>query len=183
MFNQFKNILVGVLAAILVIAIGTSAYNAYASANTTTSAAVNTSNQNGNGQGNGNGNGKGNGGSQNPNGGQAGQSQVGSGTPQANITNVTTIHGTVVSTDLTGVSITTDAGQAQYVQLGNSRYIQSIGFAPQAGEGVTVVMFPGDQGLYNAISVTVDSNGTVYTFRSESGQPMWAGGNGNGNRK
>ena len=174
MFNNFKNILIGVLATILVIAIGASVYNVFASPDTRASATtLNTSNQNGNGNGNGNG------GSQNPNGGQAGQ--VGIGTPQANITDVTTIHGTVVSFDLTGISITTDAGQAQYVQLGNSRYSQSIGFAPQAGEGVTVVMFPGDQGLYNAISVTIDSTGTVYTFRSESGQPMWAGAGGNGN--
>jgi hypothetical protein len=80
-----------------------------------------------------------------------------------------------------GISITTDDGQAQYVQLGNSRYNQSIGFAPAVGEGVTVVMFPGDQGLYSAISVTVDSTGVTYTFRSETGQPLWSGGNGKGN--
>jgi len=103
------------------------------------------------------------------------------GIPQANITGVTTVHGLVNSFDLVGISITTDDGQALYVQLGNSRYSQSIGFAPQVGEGVTVVMFPGDQGLYNAISVTVDSTGITYTFRSETGQPLWAGGNGKGN--
>jgi hypothetical protein len=64
---------------------------------------------------------------------------------------------------------------------GNSRYSQSIGFAPAVGEGVTVTGFPGDQGLYSAISVTMDSTGVTYTFRSETGQPLWSGGNGKGN--
>jgi len=133
----------------------------------------------GNGNQGGNGNGYGRNGQ--ANGGVTAPSQTGSGVPQANITDITTIHGVVNSFDLVGISITTDDGQALYVQLGNSRYSQSIGFAPQAGEGVTVVMFPGDQGLYNAISVTVDSTGVTYTFRSETGQPLWAGGNGKGN--
>jgi len=130
--------------------------------------------QGGNGQG---GNGQGG----NGQGGQSAQGQTGSGIPQANITGVTTVHGVVNSFDLMGISITTDDGQAQYVQLGNSRYNQSIGFAPAVGEGVTVVMFPGDQGLYSAISVTMDSTGVTYTFRSETGQPLWSGGNGKGN--
>ncbi len=130
--------------------------------------------QGGNGQG---GNGQGG----NGQGGQSAQGQTGSGVPQANITGVTTVHGVVNSFDLMGISITTDDGQAQYVQLGNSRYNQSIGFAPVAGEGVTVVMFPGNQGMNSAISVTVDSTGLTYTFRNELGQPLWSGGNGKGN--
>ena len=32
------------------------------------------------------------------------------------------------------------------MDLGNPNYNQSIGFAPQIGDGVTVVMFFGDQG-------------------------------------
>jgi hypothetical protein len=130
--------------------------------------------QGGNGQG---GNGQGG----NGQGGQSAQGQTGSGVPQANITGVTTVHGVVNSFDLMGISITTEDGQALYVQLGNSRYNQSIGFAPTIGEGVTVVMFPDDQGLYSAMSVTVDSTGLAYTFRSETGQPLWSGGNGKGN--
>lgn len=134
-------------------------------------------NQGGNGRG---ANGQGNGGA-NVQGGQTAQSQTGSGVPQANVTNVTTVHGVVNSFDLMGMSLTLDDGTSLYVQLGNSRYNQSIGFAPAAGEGVTVTGFPGDQGLYSAISVTVDSTGITYTFRSETGQPLWAGGNGKGN--
>ena len=80
-----------------------------------------------------------------------------------------------------GISITADDGQALYVDTGNMRYSQSLGFAPQIGEGVTVLMFMSDQGTNSAISVTMDATGMTYTFRSETGQPLWAGGNGKGN--
>jgi hypothetical protein len=117
------------------------------------------------------------------NGGQGNSSSTtgAAGVPQANITGFTTLHGTINSYDLTGMSITLDDGTSLFIQLGNSHYSQSIGFAPATGEGVTVTGFPGDQGLYSAISVTLDSTGAVYAFRSETGQPLWSGGNGHGN--
>lgn len=31
--------------------------------------------------------------------------------------------------------------------------------------------FPGDQGLFSAITVTIDSTGQVYTFRESTGRP------------
>lgn len=134
----------------------------------------------GNGQqgGNGNGNGGGNGQA-----GGAGQGQAGSGVPQANISGAVTVHGVVTSYDGMGISFTADDGQALYVDTGNMRYSQSLGFAPVAGDGMTVVMFLGDQGTNSAISVTMDATGMVYTFRNETGQPLWAGGNGKGNGK
>jgi len=132
-----------------------------------------TGEQGGNGQGNSGTNGQG---------GQSAQGQVGGGVPQANIAGAITVHGVINSYDGMGISITTDDGQAVYVQLGNPRYNQSIGFAPQIGEGVSVVMFLDDQGSNSAISVTMDAMGMTYTFRSETGQPLWAGGNGMGNR-
>jgi hypothetical protein len=139
------------------------------------------SNENGQGQGQGNG-GQGQGGQGQGGQGQGGQGQgAGTGTGQASITSATTVHGTVVSFDQTGLSLTLDDGTALYVQLGNSRYSQTIGFAPQVGEGVTVYGFPGDLDAYSAITVTIDSTGQVYTFRSETGQPLWSGGNGKGN--
>ena len=175
MLNNFKNILIGVLAAVIVIAIGASAYNAYASSNTTT---VTASGLNLFGSGQGQGQGQGNGGGQGQGRGN-GQGQ-GGGTGQANIASATTIHGTVTSFDGFGFGMTKDDGQVLYVQLGNSNYIQSIGFAPQTGTGATVNGFIGDQGSYTAITVTLDS-GQVYTFRDTNGRPMWAGkGNGNG---
>ena len=136
-----------------------------------------TGEQGGNGQqgGNGNGNSGGNGQA-----GQAGQGQVGSGVPQANVSGAVTVHGVVNSYDGMGIGFTADDGQALYVDTGNMRYSQSLGFAPVAGDGVTVVMFYGDQGTNSAVSVTMDATGMTYTFRSETGQPLWAGGNGNG---
>jgi hypothetical protein len=121
--------------------------------------------------------------------GQGGQGQGGqgaaSGTMQADLTAATTIHGTVVSFDQMGLSLTLDDGSAFYVQLGNSRYSQTIGFAPAIGAGVTVYGFPGDQGAYSAITVTVDATAQVYAFRdATTGQPLWSGGgNGGGNGK
>jgi len=187
MFNNFKNILVGVLAAVIVIAIGASAYSAFASPNNNTTIMPDAAlpvNGNGNG-GNAAGaasqdlNGQGNG-AQGSNGQGNGGQGTGTGIPQANVSGATTVHGIVNSFDLTGISITLDDGTTLYVQLGNSRYSQSIGFAPAVGEGLTIYGFPGDQGLYSAISITVDSTGAIYTFRSETGQPLWSGGNGNG---
>jgi len=114
------------------------------------------------------GGGRGNG----PHGGNAGD-----GSHQA-----TSLHGTVNGYDLTGLAIITDDGQVLYVQLGNSRYSQSIGFAPQVGESVTINAFiPGSQDSYSAITVTLDSTGQVYAFRDASGHPLWTGGNGKGN--
>ncbi|HNF94680.1 MAG TPA: DUF2202 domain-containing protein, partial [Anaerolineales bacterium] len=115
--------------------------------------------------------------------GGAGQGQVGSGVPQAKVAGAVTVHGTVNSYDGMGISFTADDGQVLYVDTGNMRYSQSLGFAPVAGDGMTVVMFLGDQGTNSAISVTMDATGMVYTFRNETGQPLWAGGNGKGNGK
>lgn len=143
-----------------------------------------TGEQGGNGQqgssGHQGGNGNGNGGGT-AQAGQTGQGQVGSGVPQANVSGAVTVHGVVNSYDGMGISFTADDGQALYVDTGNMRYSQSIGFAPVAGDSVTVVMFYGDQGVNSAISVTMDATGMTYAFRSEMGQPLWAGGNGRGN--
>ena len=130
--------------------------------------------------GNGNSNGNGNQGSNGQQGSNAQGNTTGTGIPQANISGATTVHGIVNSFDLSGMSVTLDDGTILYVQLGNSRYSQSISFAPQAGEAVAINGFIGDQGLYSAISVTVDSTAQIYSFRNVDGTPMWAGGNGNG---
>jgi len=135
------------------------------------------------GNGNQGGNGNGYGGS--GNGGANGQVNSGqttiSGVPQADISAAVTVHGIINSYDTMGMSFTTDDGQAVYVDTGNPRYSQSLGFAPVAGEGVTVVMFHGDQGVNSAITITMDATGITYTFRNELGQPLWIGGNGKGN--
>ncbi len=119
------------------------------------------------------------------NGSAAGNNAVapstGSGLPQlqANLAGVSTIDGTVSAYDLVNLTILTNDGRSVVVQLGNSFYSQAIGFNPAIGAAVSVTGFPGDQGLFSAINVTV--NGQTYAFRDELGRPLWAGGNGKGN--
>jgi hypothetical protein len=103
------------------------------------------------------------------------------GVPQVNadISGASTINGSVSAYDLATLTVLTSDGQSVVVQLGNASYAQNIGFAPQIGQSATVVGFPGDQGLFSAINVTID--GQTYAFRDELGRPLWAGGNGKGN--
>ncbi len=102
------------------------------------------------------------------------------GVPQVNadITGASTVAGTVSAYDLATLTVSTSDEQSLVVQLGNASYAQTIGFAPQIGQSVTVIGFPGDQGLFSAINVTID--GQTYAFRDELGRPMWAGGRGKG---
>jgi hypothetical protein len=91
---------------------------------------------------------------------------------------VTTLHGTVSGYDPRELSITADDGQSLYIELGNTRYNRSIGFAPQIRERVSVQAFiPGSKTDYNAITVTLDSTGQTYAFRDALGNPLWAGKN------
>jgi hypothetical protein len=179
-FNKSNKILIVLLSAAIVIASGASACTTSVSSKTaepipTDSAALSSA---------GNGNAPGSGGQansgQNVQGGNTTPIPKGSGVPQANITSVNTVHGVIISFDLIGITINTDEGQALYVQLGNSSYAQSIGFVPQIGENATVTGFSGNQGVYCAITITLDSTGQVFTFRDETGRPLWAGGNGKG---
>ncbi|MEW6241451.1 MAG: hypothetical protein AB1564_11640 [Chloroflexota bacterium] len=188
---MLKNILIGILGAVVVVAVAASAYTAFASPSNSAPSSLGAANgdpvigqANGDNAAQSNGQG-GNGYGAQGNGGQGNGQAANSGTPQVlaqnNISGATTVHGMVVSVDLNGLSITLDDGTPLFVQLGQSRYNQSIGFAPQVGEGVTVYGFTGDEGLFTAITVTLDSTGRVYTFRDTLGRPMWAGGNGKGN--
>jgi hypothetical protein len=91
---------------------------------------------------------------------------------------LTSLHGWVDSYDGQSLTLSLDDGASLYVQLGSSRYAQSIGFAPQVGEGVTLLGFTGEDGLFNAITVPLDTpagRSRVYPFRSETGQPLWSG--------
>ncbi len=138
---------------------------------------------NGNGGSNGGSNGQGNG----NHGGQGGAANntAGAGVPQvqaqANVAGASTLQGIVSAFDYGTLTLQTADGQVLGVQLGNQNFATSLGFAPQVGESVTVYGFPGDQGLFSAITVTIDSTGQVYTFRDANGRPAWAGGNGKGN--
>jgi len=113
------------------------------------------------------------------NGSSTGTTSTGVQQNNADISGASTLTGTVSAYDLATLTVSTSDGQVVVVQLGNSSYSQSIGFAPQIGQSVTVVGFPGDQGLFSAINITID--GQTYAFRDELGRPLWAGGNGKGN--
>ena len=172
---MLRNILIGIFAAILVVALGTAAYNVIgAQAAGATNTAV-TGQAGGQGRGQASGNGQGNG------------SGVPQALAQANLDSAKTVHGIVSAFNYGTLTIQTDDRQAMGVQLGNSNYATSIGFAPQSGDGVTVYGFTGDQGSFSAITITMDKDGKVYAFRdTTTGRPAWAGGgsgNGGGNGK
>jgi lipid-binding SYLF domain-containing protein len=90
-----------------------------------------------------------------------------------------TLNGTITAYDGITLTLLTTDGRTLAVQLGNAQYAASIGFSPQVGQSVAVYGFSGNQGLFSAVTVTLD--GQVYAFRDEAGRPLWAGGNGRGN--
>jgi hypothetical protein len=90
-----------------------------------------------------------------------------------------TLHGSVNYYDLQGISVTTDDGQTLYIKLGNKRYNQSLGFAPQVGEGVIISGFVNEEGRFNAMTVTLDATARAYAFRDAEGSPLWNSGSGN----
>jgi len=176
MFKRLKPLLAGILAAAIVSASSASACSTFPAGNVDPSSPPGSSAPNSD-SGGGNGSGGNGPGSNDPG---SSPTSGNPGVPQADLAGASTVHGIVRSCDLTGMSVRLDDGTDLYVQLGNSRYSQSIGFAPASGEGVTVNGFPGNQGSYVAITVTVDTTGQVYSFRDASGRPLWAGGSGNG---
>jgi hypothetical protein len=169
---MLKNILIGIFAAILVVAIGTAAYNVIGAQAAGGTNSV-TAGQGGGGQGRG----QGGNGQANESGVPQAQAQA-----QANLASAKTVHGTVSTYSYGTLTIQTDDGQSMGVQLGNSNYATTIGFVPQAGDKLTVYGFTGTEGLFSAITITADGTGKVYTFRdTTTGRPAWAGaGNGQG---
>jgi hypothetical protein len=67
-----------------------------------------------------------------------------------------------------------NAADGRYLlHLGNTAYVEQTGLALEAGDAAVV------KGLVDADEVSVVSleiNGETYTFRSEDGRPLWAGG-------
>lgn len=99
---------------------------------------------------------------------------------QADLVNVTSLHGTVSAYQYGMLTIVSDDGQTVGVQISNQNYATSLGFAPTAGQGLTVTGFTGSEGLFTATQIVMD-DGSTYTFREgTSGRPAWAGGKGNG---
>lgn len=137
----------------------------------TQSAAVN-----GQGQGYGRGGqGQGGGNQGNGAGGQGQTTNPNPGTPQANVTDWTTVSGTVNSFDGVGVSLTTADGASLWVQFGQSRYVSAQGVTFTAGDHLTVNGFI-ENGQFQAGTVTNDTTGQTLNLRDTTGRPLWAGG-------
>jgi hypothetical protein len=130
----------------------------------------------GGGQGQGQAQGQGNRGGQGQGAGGQGQTQnPNAGTPQANVTDWTTVTGTVNSFDGVGVSLTTTDGAPLWVQFGQSRYVAAQGVTFNAGDHVTVSGFE-ENGQFQAGTVVNDTTGQTLNLRDTTGRPLWAGG-------
>jgi len=117
---------------------------------------------------------------QNGKGNQGAAGQGGAGQVAGMSTELLTYHGEVVAYEFGTLTLLTDDGVTLGVATGNQNYALSIGFAPTVGEIVTITGYLSPEGLVSAASITLDSSGEVFTFRSATGQPGWAGGNGKG---
>jgi hypothetical protein len=127
------------------------------------------------GQGQGQAQGRGQQGKGNGAGGQGQTQNPNAGTPQANVTDWTTVTGTVNSFDGVGVSLTTTEGAPLWVQFGQSRYVSAQGVTFTAGDHLTVSGFT-ENGQYQAGTVTNDTTGQTLNLRDATGRPLWAGG-------
>ena len=108
-------------------------------------------------------------------GGQGQAQNPNAGTPQANVTDWTTVTGMVNSFDGVGVSLTTTDGAPLWVQFGQSRYVTAQGVTFTAGDHLTVSGFE-ENGQFQAGTVVNDTTGQTLNLRDATGRPLWAGG-------
>lgn len=199
---MLKNILISVLAAVVVLAIGVGVFNLVAgSENQSALAAAGQNNltpvpavsqglgsgsgwgdtspnaigpNTAQGQGRGRqGNGRQGRGSQG-NGRNGGQS--GEPNPQSGFTGWTTYQGVVSSFAAPNLTIVTAEGQSLTVQLGNQNFAANMGLTLQSGDQVTLTGFQDPGGSIAVGSLTLDATGQTFTFRTNNGRPAWAGG-------
>ncbi|MBN1304924.1 MAG: hypothetical protein JXA13_10855 [Anaerolineales bacterium] len=116
---------------------------------------------------------------------QANQGQGRGGTGiQASPVEITTVSGVINSYEYRTITVAASAGESIVVQLGSSYYAESIGFFPQVGEQAAITGFYDTQGMFSAITITLDASGQTYAFRDDTGRPLWSGGGGgNGNNR
>jgi hypothetical protein len=189
---MMKKLIIGALALVLVSAVAVGAYDAF-KAQPAEAQAVAGRGTGGNGQGQGQGYGGGQANAtaqplsataqaQSPTAtpaqaGPGASTNLNPGTPQA-IPNTqwTPLGATVQAVELTGLSVLTDDGQPLWVQLGPNRFwTAGIGFT--VGDHVTVTGFT-ENGQWMAAVIVNDATGQSLTLRSDTGQPLWTGGNG-----
>lgn len=97
--------------------------------------------------------------------------------PQADLSRAVTIQGFVVKYEYGTLTLETESGELIAIQLSNQNYLRQINFTPLTGETLSIVAFPGEQGLLTAVSITRLSDGSVYQLRDGTiGRPLWTGG-------
>lgn len=97
--------------------------------------------------------------------------------PQADLSQAVTIQGFVVKYEYGTLTLQTERGELIAIQVGNQNYLRQINFTPITGETLSIVAFPGEQGLLTAVSVTRLSDGSVYQLRDSTiSRPLWTGG-------
>ena len=92
-------------------------------------------------------------------------------TNQENIT-LTGVVDQFISQQLT---LITDLGQVIYIQVGNLSASNGEVLDLVPGEYVTVTGLYNQVGEYTANQITLNSSGTTFTIRNQSGRPDWAG--------
>jgi len=106
-----------------------------------------------------------------------GQGQQGSGM----FTNeVLTLHGELLAYEYGTLTISSDEGGTITASIGNQEYADTIGFYPTVGETMTITGSIDPDGIFVVSTVELDQSGILFTFRSSTGRPSWAGGNGKG---
>ena len=180
---MIKNIIVGALALIVIGAVGVGVYDAFSGTPAEAETVVASSSDGNRGQGV----------AAQAGPLQAGQAlqasgpatvngQPGTGEPQSvPSTEWTTLSAEVQVVEVNGLSVLTADGQPLWIQLGPTHFWSgAITFA--VGDTVSVTGFT-ENGQFMAAVIDNDTTGQSFTLRSETGQPLWAGGanGGNGN--
>lgn len=98
-------------------------------------------------------------------------------TSSATATNqeIITIKGMVDQFISPQLTLTTDLGQIIYIQIGNLSASNGAMLDLVPGEYVTVNGWYNQVGEFTANQITLNSSGTTFSIRNQSGRPDWAG--------
>jgi len=179
-----KNIIIGALALIVVGAVGVGVYDAVSAAPAQAQTDDVGKSAGGWGQGAGaqagEAAGQSNGGAQGQAAATGAHPGTGTAEPQAiPSSDWSTLAAEVQAVEVNGLSVLTADGQPLWIQLGPTHF-WSGEIAFSIGDTVSVTGFI-ENGQFMAAVIANDTSGQTFTLRSETGQPLWAGGsNGNG---
>ena len=101
---------------------------------------------------------------------------------QANATEIIEYDGIVSSVDVLSLRITTTDKQTIEVYGRAWTYAQQMGFTAAEGDSLHLIGFYDTDQVFEVSQMTNQTTNQTVSLRSESGRPLWAGGNGNGKR-